>query len=91
MPAARRVLRRILRVPLLQGNVVTVVRAPGVSADGGIGIRGFRAHCPRCSFLGPSRDSYFAASAILRRHRCEPELRPPNTHSLDEHGRLMPL
>jgi len=47
---------------------VTVVRAPGLLPDGTLGVRGWRAHCPTCPFLGEVK-GYRAAESELTKHR----------------------
>ncbi len=47
---------------------MTTVRAPGLLPNGRIGVRGWCAHCPACSYLGKPK-SYRAAEDELRAHR----------------------
>ncbi len=47
---------------------MTPVRAPGLLPNGQIGVRGWRAHCPTCSYLGQPK-SYTAARDELSTHR----------------------
>jgi hypothetical protein len=51
---------------------MTVVRAPGLMPSGRIGVRGWRAHCPWCGYLGEPK-GYRGAEVELTKHRKTPK------------------
>lgn len=52
-----------------QGRTAKITPAYGMRDVGGFGIRGWRAHCPACGYLG-RLTSYRNCEYAARKHRC---------------------